>query len=59
MNKLGRPTESRKEIVVRARIDEETNHQLEICIDKLELTKSEVIREGILKLYAELMMENK
>lgn len=59
MKKLGRPTESRKEIVVRARIDEETNHKLEICIDKLELTKSEVIREGILKLYAELMKENK
>lgn len=51
---IGRPTDSKKDVVIRARIDEKTNQKLEKCIEIMKSSKSEIIREGILKIYDEL-----
>ena len=44
----GRPkSDSRKSTMLRVRIDESTVEKLEITADKLGVTKSEVVRNGI------------
>lgn len=48
---MGRPTDSPKSIVIRARISEEENRMLNDCIEKLGKTKTDVIVEGIRLVY--------
>ena len=57
--KMGRPTECVKKIIVKARIDEETEKQLQYCIENTDKSKSDIIREGILKIYSELKENEK
>lgn len=45
--KLGRPTVSTKDQVIKARISREGYIKLNKCCELLNKTKSEVIREGI------------
>ena len=45
--KMGRPTDSPKDISLRIRINEKTDKKLKECSEALEITKSEVIRQGI------------
>lgn len=53
-NRKGRPTNAVKDIVIKARIDENTERMLEICVQKTSMTKSDVVRNGILKIYQEI-----
>lgn len=60
MTKLGRPTKAKKNIMIKVRIDEPTKNKLEYCAGKIGLSKSEVIREGILIQYQQITKrENK
>ncbi len=55
--KIGRPTDAPKNKTIKFRIDEETNRQLEYCSDKLNTSKSQILREGVHKIYGELDKE--
>lgn len=57
--KIGRPTDARKDIIIKARIDEETNDLLFFCAENMKISKSDVIRTGILKIYEEIKGESK
>ncbi len=54
MGKMGRPTDSKKDLCIKLRIDDETNRKLEFCMEMEKKNKSEVIRDAILKQYNEL-----
>jgi len=50
--KMGRPkSDNPKTESVRIRIDADTEAMLNVCCDKLKLSKSEVIRAGIKKVH--------
>ena len=49
--KLGRPTESPKDIILKIRFDKETSEQLEECSHEMKISKAEVVRRGIKKMY--------
>lgn len=51
--KVGRPTDSVKDFMLRTRIDKETFDKLDYLSKELNLTKSEVVRRGIDKQYKE------
>nr|DAD87361.1 MAG TPA: hypothetical protein [Myoviridae sp. ctCop38] len=52
--KMGRPTDSPKNTMVRVRVDDETIKILDECVENLNLNRSEVIRIGIKKVYADI-----
>ena len=55
MAKMGRPTvENPKSIVLKARIDEETNKKLVEYCKKNNLTRTDVVRLGIQKVLNEI-----
>ena len=50
--RTGRPKiDNPKSIQVSARLDSATIQKLEYCMEKLNLTKAEILREGIEKVY--------
>ena len=55
--KMGRPTDAKKDEILKVRIDDATKHMLEYCAQITELTKSEVVREGIAGMYKNLLAE--
>ena len=57
--KLGRPTNSLKEDIIKVRVDSEVKNKLDFCATKLRCTKSEVLRMGIENIYNELKKEVK
>ena len=52
--KMGRPTDSPKNTMIRVRMDEETVQLMDECAKELNTTRSEVIRTGIRKVYADI-----
>ncbi len=52
--KIGRPTDNPKDIVLKIRIDKGTSELLEACCAKLSLSKAEIVRRGIKKMYDDL-----
>lgn len=52
--KMGRPTESPKDTMIRVRADSELIKKLDECVKKLNSNRSEVIRNGIEKIYDDL-----
>lgn len=50
----GRPTNEPKTLSTRIRLSEEDIERLEYCCQELSVSKSEVIRIGIKKIYEEL-----
>lgn len=52
--KMGRPTESPKTTMVRVRMDEETVKMMDECAEKMNTTRSDIIRTGITRVYAEI-----
>ena len=54
-NKMGRPTELKKDSVIKARVDDLTIDKLEYCAKKTSLPKSEILRIGIDKVYEEVV----
>ena len=55
MKKMGRPTEAKKNIFIKLRIDPDTNEKLEVCMEIENKNKSEIIRYSILEMYKRLM----
>ncbi len=49
--KMGRPTDSPKTIVKRARMSEEDVEKLQICCKALGISESDVLRMGIDEVY--------
>lgn len=45
--KMGRPTEAKKDHMLRTRIEPEILKKLEIIAEKEKISKSEVVRRGI------------
>ena len=52
--KMGRPTDNPKDISLKVHLDKETAQKLDACIEKLKVSKSEVIRRGVHKVYDDL-----
>lgn len=44
---MGRPTDSPKVTMFRVRLDEESEKKLNVLADKLQISKSDVVRIGI------------
>ena len=55
--KIGRPTDSPKDTMIRVRMDRETVEKLDECVEKLSSNRSDAIRQGIDKLYDDLKKE--
>lgn len=45
--RMGRPTDSRKDIRLQIRVDQETSDMLDACAEKKSVNRSEIVREGI------------
>ena len=52
--KLGRPTDSPKDITMKIRFDKDTSEKLEKCSEKMEISRAEVVRRGVHKMYDDL-----
>lgn len=52
--KMGRPTDNPKDISLKIRLDKETSERLDDCVEALEVSKAEVIRRGVHKMYDDL-----
>ena len=52
--KLGRPTDSPKDITMKIRFDKQTSEKLEECSEKLEVSRAEVVRRGVNKIHDDL-----
>ena len=52
--KMGRPTDSPKDTTIRFRIDENTKTKLNECGKILDVSKSEVLRKGVHRIYDDL-----
>jgi predicted DNA-binding protein len=52
--KMGRPTDSPKDISLRIRINAQTDEKLKECSQTLDVTKSEVVRQGINRIHDDL-----
>ena len=52
--RTGRPTDEPKTLSTRIRLSEEDINRLEYCCQQLAISKSEVMRLGIKKVYEEL-----
>lgn len=53
--KLGRPvSENPRDIIVKFRMDSKEIKTLDECAKKLNVSRSDVIRQGISKIYADL-----
>lgn len=51
---MGRPTDSPKDIDIKIRFDKDTVDKLEECSEKMEITRAEVVRRGVRKMYDDL-----
>ena len=51
--KIGRPTDSPKDYMLRVRMDSETLMMLDACCKKQNTSRSEIVRRGIKVLYEE------
>ena len=52
--KMGRPTTNPMKTMIRVRMDDETIRQMDECAKANQTTRSEIIRRGIKRLYADL-----
>jgi len=52
--KLGRPTDSPKDITMKIRFDKDTLEKLEACSEKMEISRAEVVRRGVKKMHDDL-----
>lgn len=52
--KMGRPTESVKDYMLRVRMDRETLEKLDACCKAESLSRSEIVRKGIQEQYDRL-----
>lgn len=55
--KKGRPTDSKKDAILKVRIDDRTKLMLEYCKETMKISKSEVVRISIEETYKKLFKE--
>lgn len=55
--KVGRPTDSLKDYMLRARLDKETVEKLDYLAESFKISRSEVVRRGIEEQYQEIKKE--
>lgn len=51
---MGRPTDNPKNVSVKFKADDETFKKLKECSEKLEVSRAEIIRQGIHKIHDDL-----
>lgn len=51
---MGRPTDNPKDISLKIRLDTGTAEKLQSCAEDLKVSKAEVIRRGIHRMYDDL-----
>jgi len=49
--KMGRPTDSPKDITMKLRFDKDTAEKLNACSEKMEVSRAEVVRRSVRKMY--------
>lgn len=49
--KMGRPTDNPKNVSVKFKADDETFEKLKECSEKMNVSRAEVIRQGIHKMH--------
>ena len=54
MSKMGRPTEAKKDLCIKIRMDDETNRMLEVLVEAECKSKSEIIRQAIFDKYEKI-----
>lgn len=52
--KIGRPTDNPKDITMKIRFDKDTAKKLENCSEKMKISRAEVVRRGVKKMYDDL-----
>lgn len=52
--KMGRPTDNPKDISLKVRLDKDTAEKLDECVRILDVSKAEVVRQGVQKVYGDL-----
>ena len=52
--KMGRPTNSPKDVMVRVRMDKTTLSKLDKCVDLKGSNRSQVIRDAIVSVYSKI-----
>lgn len=52
--KVGRPTDNPKTIKLQVRITQETMNDIDFCAQKLNVTRSDIIRKGIVLVKAQV-----
>lgn len=52
--KMGRPTDNPKDISLKVRLDHDTAEKLETCIEQTKVSKAEIVRRGIHRIYDDL-----
>lgn len=55
--KVGRPTDSLKDYMLRTRLDKETVERLDYLAENFKVSRSEIIRRGIEEQYQEIKKE--
>lgn len=53
MSKMGRPTDSPKNTRLNVRVDEETIEKLDYCSKIQKVSRSEIVRRGVSRIYDE------
>lgn len=51
---MGRPTDNPKDISLKVRLDKDTAEKLDKCVQILDVSKAEVVRQGIHKVHGDL-----
>lgn len=52
--KMGRPTDNPKDISLKIRLDQDTADKLEQCVQAMNVSKAEILRRGVHKIYGDL-----
>ena len=53
-NKTGRPKHSKKDYTINVRLDSQTQKMLEYCSHEENVSKSDIIRSGVEKIYHDI-----
>ncbi|MCQ5128243.1 CopG family transcriptional regulator [Butyricicoccus faecihominis] len=52
--KMGRPTDNPKDITMKIRFDRDTSELLTLCSEQMNISRAEVVRRGVRKMYDDL-----
>ncbi|MFR1803049.1 MAG: CopG family transcriptional regulator [Faecalispora jeddahensis] len=52
--KMGCPTDNPKDITMKIRFDQDSFEQMEKCSEEMKISRAEVVRRGVQKMYDDL-----